>query len=393
VRIRKLSIHNFRNLKASSLLGLEDFNFIHGLNGSGKTSVLESIHTLALTRSFRSRKMQTVISFEEDSLTVRGEFFVGEFGCKNIGADVSRETLSSIGVRRSRQDMVLVKLNGEKLASVGELAGVLPVQVINPASFELLEGSPGVRRQYLDWGVFHVKHSGFYELWPRYRKALQQRNSLLRRGNIGASVLAPWDAELASTATLISAARQRHFEQLAVAFDEVYRKLLENSTRFAEDRSDLALGNIPSLSLELYAGWKDAEVVPFAEALKADLSQDIKSGFTRNGPHRADIVLKCGHLRAGEVLSRGQIKTIVCALKLAQSKVLLSQGVPTVFLIDDLAAELDEGRCRAVFLELIDLDVQVFATAVKESDLHNEWCGERSLKRFHVEHGSISPVL
>jgi len=391
VRIRKLSIHNFRNLKVSSLSGLEDFNFIHGLNGSGKTSVLESIHTLALTRSFRSRKMQTVISFEEEALTVRGEFSVGE---PNNGViDVPRETLSSIGVRRSRQDLVLVKLNGEKLASVGELAGVLPVQVINPASFELLEGSPGVRRQYLDWGVFHVKHSGFYELWPRYRKALQQRNSLLRRGNIGASVLAPWDAELSATAALITAARQRHFVQLSTAFNEVYRRLLANAAHLAEDNLDEALTKMPSLSLEFYAGWKDAEDAPFSEVLKAELSQDLKSGFTRNGPHRADIVLKCGRLRAGEVLSRGQIKTIVCALKLAQSKVLLSQGIPTVFLIDDLAAELDERRCKAVFLELIDLGVQVFATAVKESDLHNEWCGDRPLKRFHVEHGNINAIL
>jgi DNA replication and repair protein RecF len=368
---------------------LEEFNFIHGLNGSCKTSILESIHTLALTRSFRSRKMQTVIAFDQDALTVRGEFSV-EANNKLLAGS---EALQSIGVRRSRHDVVLVKVNGEKLASVGELAGVLPVQVINPASFELLEGSPGVRRQFLDWGVFHVKHSGFYELWPRYRKALQQRNSLLRRGNIEASVLAPWDAELAATALLITAARQRHFEELARVFDGVYRQLLENcATTPDHSEGDKPWSDVPGLSLEFNGGWKDFNQLDFAESLRVELAQDIKSGFTRHGPHRADIDLRCGKLRAGEVLSRGQIKTIVCALKLAQSKVLLSQGIPTVFLIDDLAAELDEGRCRAVFSALVDLDVQVFATAVKASDLHDDWCNGRSLKRFHVKHGRVDAL-
>lgn len=389
MRIRKLSIHNFRNLKTAAMQNLDDFNFIHGLNGSGKTSILESVHTLALTRSFRSRKMQTVISFNEDALTVRGEF-----DTQFSPATESSDTLSSIGVRRSRQDLVLVKVNGEKLASVGELAGVLPVQVINPASFELLEGSPGVRRQFLDWGVFHVKHSGFYELWPRYRKALQQRNSLLRRGNIEASVLAPWDAELAATATLITAARLRHFKELAAVFDGVYRQLLANCVLPSADNEPSAVAqSVPALSLEFNGGWKDFDSVNFAEALRLDLAQDLKSGFTRNGPHRADIDLRCGKLRAGEVLSRGQIKTIVCALKLAQSKVLLSQGIPTVFLIDDLAAELDEGRCSAVFSALVELDVQVFATAVKATDLRDDWCGGRSLKRFHVEHGNVEALV
>ncbi len=334
--------------------------------------------------------MQTVISFDQDALTVRGELGTikhgdtGGLSCAN-----SAENVSSIGVRRSRRDLVLVKVNGEKLGSVGQLAGVLPVQVINPASFELLEGSPGVRRQFLDWGVFHVKHSGFFELWPRYRKALQQRNSLLRRGNIGASVLAPWDAELASTAGLITAARRQHFEELATAFDGVYRKLLLNSVSSTGE----AAGAVPALSFEFYGGWKDFDTVAYGEFLQSEQEQDIRAGFTRHGPHRADVDLKCGRLRAGEVLSRGQIKTIVCALKLAQSKVLLAQGIPTVFLIDDLAAELDEARCRAVFSELVDLDVQVFATALKASDLHNDWCGSKTLKRFHVEHGFVSTVM
>lgn len=390
MRIRKLNIHSFRNLKSTSLIDFQDFNFIHGLNGSGKTSILEAIHTLALTRSFRSRKMQTVISFDQDALTVRGEF--DAVGRKRNGAQQPPEDISSIGVRRSRQDLVLVKVNGEKLGSVGQLAGVLPVQVINPASFELLEGSPGVRRQFLDWGVFHVKHSGFFELWPRYRKALQQRNSLLRRGNIDAAALAPWDAELSTTAALITAARLRHFDELAIAFDSVYRQLLRNSVVFS-GLDDLVPDSMPALSLEFFGGWKDFDERGYAEVLKDDVAQDLRAGFTRSGPHRADIDLKCGKLRAGEVLSRGQIKTIVCALKLAQSKVLLDQGIPTVFLIDDLAAELDEGRCRAVFSELVDLDVQVFATAVKESDLHNDWCRDKPLKRFHVEHGIVTPLM
>jgi DNA replication and repair protein RecF len=378
VRIQKLNIQNFRNLASVELSGLAEFNFFHGLNGSGKTSVLEAIHTLALTRSFRSRKMKTVIAFGENSLIVRGEFCPQQL----------LNHTSTIGIKRSLQDAVLVKLNGETLSSVGELAGVLPVQVINPASFELLEGGPGVRRQFLDWGVFHVKHSGFHEHWPRYRKALQQRNSLLRRGNIDALSLQAWDVELAASAEVITAARVRHFSVLAKAFDDVYRELLDHPALTKEPGAPA-----DALSFSFDVGWKSGDNNKgFAEVLKTEAQQDLRSGYTRYGPHRADININCGKFPAGDVLSRGQIKTVVCALKLAQSRVLAEQSIETVFLIDDLAAELDPARCESVFAALVALNAQVFATSVQRGDLDLAWCMGRDLKRFHVEHGCIAEL-
>jgi DNA replication and repair protein RecF len=372
VRLEKITVFNFRNLQYADLSHLCKFNFIHGVNGSGKTSVLEAIHTLALTRSFRSRKMESVISYGKEDLTVRGE--IGFLGS-------GRPVQSVIGVRRPKKGAVLVKLDGERLSTAGQLAGVMPVQVINPASFELLEGGPGVRRQYLDWGVFHVKHSGFFEYWPRYRKALQQRNSLLRRGNIDAALLAPWDSELVAMGGLIHQARAKHFDLLAEAFDEIYSRLLASlGERFDQ---------MPDLSMTMMAGWK-VEEQTLGESLESGLAGDLRAGFTRSGPHRADIEFRLGRVAAGDVLSRGQIKTIVCALKLAQSRVLLNQGISTVFLIDDLAAELDEKRCEAVFKELVELDVQVFASSVRQSDLSDLWCIGEPLKRFHVEHGVVS---
>lgn len=373
MQLEKISIYNFRNLRHVSLEGLSGFNFIHGINGSGKTSILEAIHTLALTRSFRSRKVDGVISYGCDDLTVRGEL---------VSSDMKSNPSSVIGVRRPKKGPVLVKVNGEKLLTAGQLAGVLPVQVINPASFELLEGSPSVRRQYLDWGVFHVKHSGFFEYWPRYRKALQQRNSLLRRGNIDATVLAPWDRELAAMGVLIHESRQKHFDLLSSAFNLIYGRLL--SALDVVDSTDA-----PPLTMAMTAGWRDDEL-SLANSLKKNLASDLRSGFTKSGPHRADIDLRVGRNPAGEVLSRGQIKTVVCALKLAQSKVLLDQGVSTVFLIDDLAAELDERRCEVVFKELVALNVQVFASSVRRTDLNDDWCLGKTLKRFHVEHGLVS---
>lgn len=374
LQLEKLSIHNFRNLQQVSLADLKTFNFIHGINGSGKTSILEAIHTLALTRSFRSRKIDGVISYGCEDLTVRGEL---------SPSSITSTPNTIIGVRRPKKGAVLVKVNGEKLLTAGQLAGVMPVQVINPASFELLEGSPSVRRQYLDWGVFHVKHSGFFEYWPRYRKALQQRNSLLRRGNIDASLLAPWDRELVAMGVLIHEARLKHFALLSSAFDLIYGRLL--SALDAEHDQKGA----PPLTITMAAGWKDEEL-SLAESLQKNLAGDLRSGFTKSGPHRADIDLRVGRNPAGDVLSRGQIKTVVCALKLAQSKVLLDQGISTVFLIDDLAAELDERRCELVFKELVALNVQVFASSVRRTDLNDDWCLGKPLKRFHVEHGQVN---
>ena len=375
--IRELHVSHFRNLAQASLQDLGRFNLIHGRNGSGKTSILEAIHMLSLTRSFRSRQVESVIQFESSSLVVRAVLESGD-DCRNLG------------IQRGKDKSLVLKYGGERLRSFTDLAGLLPVQLINPDSFLLLEGSPAVRRQFLDWSVFHVKHLGFYQEWSRYRKALKQRNALLRRGKLSPSMLAPWEEEIALTGAKITAMRRRQFEQTKKAYLAISQALVERV-------GEAVLQGHSSLSMRFSPGWDDRDGEDGEEGLLATLSQareqDAKQGFTRIGPHRADVRFSMGGLPAQDVLSRGQIKTVVCALKLAQAKMLISEGLDVVLLLDDLPAELDRERRAALFSVISGLGAQVFATSIDEFDLDEAWFEHaEKVKRFHVEHCCLGSI-
>ena len=114
-------------------------------NGSGKTSVLEAIHLLGLARSFRSARLLPVIQYEQLACTVFGQVELAEGGH------------SSLGISRDRGGEFQIRIDGQNARSAAQLAEILPLQLINPDSFRLLEGAPKIRRQFLDWGVFHVE--------------------------------------------------------------------------------------------------------------------------------------------------------------------------------------------------------------------------------------------
>ena len=130
-------------------------------------------------------------------------------------------------------------LSGENLKSTSELARLLPLQVINPDTFRLLEGSPKLRRNFIDWGVFHVKHHDFFPLWKRMQKALKQRNSLLRHGRINGSELTSWNIEFEKAASAIDVLRSDYIQRLTPVFTEVLSELTD----------------LDNLTLQYYRGW------------------------------------------------------------------------------------------------------------------------------------------
>ena len=142
--------------------------------------------------------------------------------------------------------------------------------------------------------------------------------------------------------------------------------------------------------MAFYQGWgKDKD---YLQLLNEGWPSDLKQGFTQQGPQRADLRLKVNGMPAVEVLSRGQQKMVVCALKLAQAK--LYQQVtkkPCIFLVDDLAAELDINHRKALCSLLEELECQVFVTAVEAAQIADCWSPLSNVKKFHVEHGNLIP--
>jgi DNA replication and repair protein RecF len=357
--IESLTLSGVRNLSATRLAFHAKGNLFHGLNGSGKTSLLEGIYLLAVGRSFRSHVAKPVITHNEDHCLVQ--------------ASVLRGALrQSIGIQRQKAGGIALRINGETAQSHAQLAAALPVVLLDTESLDLVYGAPESRRRYVDATLFHVEQ-GFLGVWQRYMRALKQRNAGLRRGIIDADPA--WLDELARAGELLALARVGMVEQLSARFALVARALSPSLT---------------AVELTSRNGW-DASM-SLREALDRSSQSDRDRGFTQVGPHRYDVRIRLDGRAAADNLSRGQSKLVLTALKLAQGSLLAElTAVPPVYLVDDIVAELDAPHAKKVCELLAQQDGQVFMTAVEEQSLRRFWPGDE-FKMFHVEQGLIQAV-
>ena len=128
-----------------------------------------------------------------------------------------------------------------------------------------------------------------------------------------------------------------------------------------------------------------------AQVFDDQFERDSQLGYTQSGPQRADLRLRVKGMNAVDILSRGQQKLVVCALKIAQGYLLRQLGASqeSVFLVDDLPSELDERHRRALCSLLEDLQCQVFISCVDDQQMQDCWKNDTPLSMFHVEHGRI----
>ena len=362
--LSRLNIYHVRNLQAVDLPALQRVNVFFGRNGSGKTSVLEAVHLLGMARSFRG-SIKSLVTHGQPSCTVFGR----------VASPASTAGLP-LGVRRHTSGDSRIKVGGRAVRTVAELVEHLPLQVITADSFDLLTGAPGSRRQYVDWGVFHVEHRFFHQ-WQRFQRGIKQRNKLLRRGKIAPDELSVWTRDLAEAGAALSDYRQAYLGLLVPRFKAMIARLAPA---------------LEGMDLRYRQGWD--KKLTYAEALENSRDIDIEQGYTHVGPQRADIRVMIEHHLAAETLSRGQQKLVVCALKLAQGQLLAELGHGRcTYLVDDLPSELDREHSMLVCELLASMDAQVFITCVQHQDIEAVWpsSGREDMAMFHVEHGKVHP--
>jgi DNA replication and repair protein RecF len=360
----RLDITAVRNLHQVSLRDLRQTNVFYGANGGGKTSLLESVYLLGMARSFRSAQIKPVIQHDASSCTVYGELLRPD-GVQSV-----------VGVTRERSGGVQIKINGSAISSVSVLAEYLPLQLINAQSFDLLTGSPVDRRSYLDWGVFHVEQQ-YQAVWRRFQKCIKQRNSLLRHGKISSGELQTWNQEFSDAGERVNSQRQAYFTALVPTVLSLLGRLSPS---------------LPELDFKYRRGWdKESGLL---QTLEATEKTDRDQGFTHAGPQRADIKVLCEGREAGSILSRGQQKLVVCALKLAQGQLLAGKrGKDCIYLVDDLPSELDAEHCQKVSEVLAELNTQVFISCIEKDDIAAHWSSPGLIESgavFHVERGTVS---
>lgn len=349
--IKHIRINDLRLIEEIEFEPEDGINLIWGNNGSGKTTILEAIYLLGRGKSFRKA--------DRDQLIRRGKRQLSLF----VRTSSIRDS-HILGLVKS-QGVTQAKLDGNKITRMSDLARAIPLTVITPNSHEILERGPQYRRRFLDWGVFHVEPN-FRNTFERFARCLKQRNAALRvRGRFDAS----WDKEFIEAGNAVNKYRENYYYRLSIKIKQLAAELLE----------------LDQIQTEWKRGW--SENVDLNQMLDEMQTGDIQAGYTRYGPHRADLSIKLNQQKVEKVVSRGQQKMLVVAMHLAQVEVARDMvGTDTIILIDDLTSELDSNNRNRLLRHLQKMGNQTFITGVD-----NIFGDKNDFSAvFHVEQGAVS---
>lgn len=363
MRIDTLSLLDFRNYANLELDLTPGLNVLYGANAQGKSAILEAVYILATSKSHRTSK---------DSELIR----IGSQACR-ISAKVCRPESNDVtlDVIISRTEKKQVRINTVRHQRISELIGNLNAVVFSALDIEMIRGEPGLRRRFLNLDISQVSPQYVFAL-GRYKRALEQRNNLLkeaRLGNASTEGLDVWDRQLAEYGAAITCRRETFCRALAEAAAETYGLITDSAEKLEISyRSSVGASE----------GCSDEETADRLFGLLASRrDMDLARGTTSTGPHRDDIEFKVAGLDARYYASQGQQRTAALAVKLAEVTILESAvGEGPVVLLDDAGAELDELR-RSRMLKAVAGRCQTLITTTRPEELGAEMSASAELYR------------
>lgn len=400
MRIEHLSLTNFRNYARLEQSLDPGTTVLHGSNAQGKTSLLEAIYYLATSRSPYTTSDRQLIHWRAEEDPIPFARMAADLCTRRSPLDRLEMTLmlerGEGGVRFKK----VIRLNGVD-KRVMDLVGLLNVILFLPRDLALVEGSPSDRRRFMNDTLAQVDRDYLLAL-NTYEKILPQRNALLRRiGDRGASAteLDYWDEKLISAGSVLMAGRQRFLRELEVGAQRVHLDLtgraetltLHYQPSFTPTAGGDGQLSFDALGLDLHRQLTPGQIAPqFADRLAAEQRESIRRGATLSGPHRDELRLHINGRDTGLYGSRGQARTAVMALKLAELEWMTAHiGEPPLLLLDEVIAELDAQR-RAFLLDRLDGHAQTLMTTTERDIFTPEFLARSSV--LHIVAGQIAPA-
>lgn len=348
--INKLKITNFRIFHEKEFRFSRKTNVFYGENGTGKTSILESIHYLSTGKSFRKCSYKSLINIEQNFL--------------NIFVETKKEGFNyTLSVNKSKNGNWKAKHNHINILKQSQISNILPVVSIDPETYRLVDLGPVYRRNFLDWLVFHVKHD-YLLLWKKVQKCTKQLNSLYKR-NASHKEIELWENSFIEFS-----------EQLNTVREEFYNKI----TPIVKSLTSHMQSDIVNLDILYDKGWSSS--LSLKEQLKQDRRRNILYGQLQHGPHKMDIKISSLSCPASQVLSRGQKKVLSLTFYMAYIQLLLNYNIKPIICLDDLDAELDDKKLLKVSEFFIRSKLQLFITTVIPSKIKTVF---PDTKMFHVK--------
>jgi len=316
--IGSIRLQNFRSYGDASFEFEPGVNIIVGPNASGKTNLLEAVMLLCQGSSYRARDID-LPQFDKPWARLDGNF------------DNHNRTL------KIQLDPVADKtfeIDGKIYKRLG-YDRVVPVVYFEPNHLQLMSRGPDQRREYFD-ELLENSRPGFKTLAASYRRALAQRNALLKHGRgRAAQQLFAWDVRLSESGAQIALARQD-------LTDEINRQISKTYSQIARHKSAVELNYQSQFPAENYAS-------RLLSKLQSSVDRDLERGFTGSGPHREDFVFYLNAQPAGLSASRGEVRSLLLALKIFELGLIeKARGQKPIFLLDDVFSELDGARRRAL---------------------------------------------
>jgi len=355
--LRSINILNYKNIRDANLQFADKINCFVGLNGQGKTNLLDAIYYLSFTKSFFNVIDSQNITHGEEFAMIQGEY----------------EELETITCGLKRGQKKQFRRGKKEYKRLIDHIGLIPLVIVSPQDSELVTEGSDERRRFLD-GVIAQQSRSYLDHLTQYNALLKQRNALLKQcadsdSPVPEDLFEVLELQMAEHAMPIFRQRSEFIERFVPLFQEFYAEIAGSEER---------------VSLSYVSQLQDRDLV---EAFRRTRSRDLILGWTSQGIHKDDLPMMLGDYPLRQVGSQGQQKTFLLALKLAQA---LYLGKP-ILLLDDIFDKLDATRVeRIVSLVQSDRFGQIFITDTDRQHLTEilRPTAEHS-KVFVVENGEI----
>ena len=339
MRLRKLHLQHFRNYESLEVEFHPELNILTGNNGEGKTNIIEAVYCLGLTKSFRAQNDQEMVRKGNSDFLIIGEF--------NNELNVYHRVAIHYGERKKT-----ITLDHKRISRHSQLIGLFPMVLFHPEDHKITGGSPSERRRFLDLLLSQSDRNYLVQL-QQYQKVIKQRNRLLLRiaeGDASERELDGWDEEFCRLGYAITLSRIRLIREIEPRVEEFFRKISgrDDSLNLSyQSRSEICLDSADA----------------YFQSVAAMRKEELSRMQTLVGPHRDDFAFLLNGNDVRKFASRGEQKSVLLAIKLAEYFYLKekTQTYP-ILLFDDIYSELDEHRQENIVTHLFNAG-QAFVTA------------------------------
>ena len=378
--LRELNILNYKNIRDAALTFSDKLNCFVGLNGQGKTNLLDAIYLLSFTKSAFSTVDSQAIMHNEDLAMVKGEY--EEKGIRNEeeGESVQRASEEiTCGLKRGVKKQF--RRGTKDYKRLLDHIGLIPLVMISPEDNELIAEGSDERRRFMDVVIAQYNKT-YLESLTKYNALLKQRNIVLKEmgveeersrgvGKMGEDVLEVLEVQMAPLAQVIYEERTRFIEQFVPIFQDLYNELSDGQE---------------NVSLRYISQLQNRDLIT---AYRQTRARDLILGWTSQGIHKDELEMLLDGYPLKRVGSQGQQKTFLLAMKLAQA---IHLGKP-ILLLDDIFDKLDSERVQRI-IRMVNSDRfgQIFITDTDRQHLTELLRPNDQASIFYVNHGIIEKI-